>query len=127
MTADGLAEKPASLDGAAPLTVPATLSLCDRLLGEFGRRGHMFAWLRGVDGWLPVDAYYPGHRLVVVCSSEGLVSEQAVREHGLRLMRIAPGELGRDLHSAERALSWKLKTLGPAQSQLPVPVERRRA
>ena len=29
------------------LPAPTILSMCDRLLGEVGRRHHMFAWLQG--------------------------------------------------------------------------------
>ena len=47
------------------------LDLCDEVLGERGRRGHRFDWLLGDPGRsgrrrsLPVDCYWPGHRLVV--------------------------------------------------------------
>src|ERR1700716_1442569 len=61
--------------GAAPgehAEVSRLLDLCDGILGEMGRRRHLFAWLRPPeldDGWLAVDAYYPASRLVVVCQS----------------------------------------------------------
>lgn len=47
------------------------LDLCDEVLGERGSRGHRFDWLLGDAGKtgrqvrLPVDAYWPGNRLVV--------------------------------------------------------------
>lgn len=47
------------------------LDLCDELLGEVGLRQHRFPWLLGDPGQggrtraLPVDAYYPGHGLVI--------------------------------------------------------------
>ncbi|MFN8074153.1 MAG: hypothetical protein U0Q15_01890 [Kineosporiaceae bacterium] len=47
------------------------LDLCDEILGEKGLRQHRFDWLRGDPGRnargtaLPVDSYWPGHRLVV--------------------------------------------------------------
>ncbi|MEV5468541.1 hypothetical protein AB0N37_23385 [Streptomyces griseoincarnatus] len=47
------------------------IGLCDRILGEQALRQHRFDWLlgdRGAGGRqvrLPVDAYWPGHRLVV--------------------------------------------------------------
>lgn len=47
------------------------LDLCDEILGEKGLRQHRFDWLRGDPGKnargaaLPVDSYWPGHRLVV--------------------------------------------------------------
>ena len=46
------------------------IGLCDEVLGERARRQHRFDWLLGDPGSagacaaLPVDAYYPGHRLV---------------------------------------------------------------
>lgn len=45
--------------------------MCDEILAEDGRRQHRFDWLLGDPGvngrgvCLPVDAYYPDHRLVV--------------------------------------------------------------
>jgi hypothetical protein len=47
------------------------IELCDEVLGEGARRQHRFPWLLGDQGTgraavqLPVDAYYPGHNLVV--------------------------------------------------------------
>jgi len=48
------------------------VDLCDEVLGERAHRQHRFDWLRGDPGTgtgtgasLPVDAYYPDHRLVV--------------------------------------------------------------
>lgn len=47
------------------------LDVCDLILGEQGLRQHCFDWLRGDPNAqgssrrLPVDAYYPKHRLVV--------------------------------------------------------------
>jgi len=47
------------------------IDLCDEILGETASRQHRFPWLQGDAGLsgnrvlLPVDAYYPGHRLVV--------------------------------------------------------------
>ena len=46
------------------------IDLCDEVLGERARRQHRFDWLLGDPGsagaraTLPVDAYYPDHRLV---------------------------------------------------------------
>ena len=71
-------------------------SICDELLGEVGRRAHIFAWLRapgaGADEWLPVDAYYPRARLVVMCRSGSRPDDAVYRElvpaHGLGLMTL---------------------------------------
>lgn len=58
------------------------VSLCDEILGETALRQHRFDWLRGDPGRsgrtiaLPVDAYYPAHRLVV---------EYRERQHGERV------------------------------------------
>ncbi|MEU1536227.1 hypothetical protein [Streptomyces fagopyri] len=47
------------------------MNLCDMALGETGLREHRFDWLLGDPGTsgrrakLPVDAYWPGHQLVV--------------------------------------------------------------
>lgn len=47
------------------------LDLCDELLGERSSREHTFPWLLGDPGrsgarrQLPVDAYYPEHKLVI--------------------------------------------------------------
>lgn len=47
------------------------IGLCDRILGEVALTQHRFDWLLGDPGAggrrvrLPVDAYWPGHRLVV--------------------------------------------------------------
>jgi len=47
------------------------IDLCDEILGERALRQHRFEWLLGDPGTagsrvpLPVDAYYPGHRLVI--------------------------------------------------------------
>src|SRR5690349_6429597 len=80
----------------------AVLELCDRELGEVGRRQHRFGWLRapepGAEQWLPVDAYYPRRRVVVVCRAltpaEDAVLAEAVPAHGLALLRLGPDDLG---------------------------------
>src|ERR1700686_1345654 len=64
--------------------LPAILALCDRVVGEIGRRSHLFSWLRapgsGPEEWLAVDAYYPGHRLVVVCREDRSASDYLYAE-----------------------------------------------
>jgi len=89
---------------SAQLEVSEILDLCDRALGESGRRRHLFTWLRppgaGPEEWLPVDAYYPSHRLVVVwreqpTASDSLFADQ-VPAHGLRLLDLSPAVLGAD-------------------------------
>jgi hypothetical protein len=88
----------------AELEVSQILDLCDRALGESGRRRHLFAWLRapgaGPEEWLPVDAYYPSHRLVVVwreqpSASDSVFADQ-VPAHGLRLLELSPAVLDAD-------------------------------
>ncbi len=59
----------------------------------------MFAWLPAPErqGWLPVDAYYPGNRVVVICRAEPDLHDELfhreIPEHGLRLLELGPGEL----------------------------------
>lgn len=92
------------------------LAICDRLLGEVGRRRHMFAWLRvpgsAADEWLPVDAYYPRARLVVMCRSapgphDGLYREQ-VPAHGLGLLTLDPAVLGDDQAAVVATLAARM-------------------
>jgi hypothetical protein len=112
MTADGLVDE---------LPTGAILALCDKVLGEVGRRSHRFAWLRApgavADAWLPVEAYYPRHRLVVVCHSERTpydhLFDQLVPKHGLRLLRFSPAALGPDLEVAEQVLRRMIARLPP--------------
>ena len=57
--------------GRADTDESYVIDLCDEVLGERARRQHHFDWLLGDPGAagacaaLPVDAYYPDHRLVV--------------------------------------------------------------
>src|SRR5512143_201285 len=91
------------------LDTNAILALCDRVVGEAGRRRHLFSWLRspGSDTgqWLAVDAYYPGNRLVVVCGEHSAEDEDLyaalVPAHGLRLLYADADELGPDPATAE--------------------------
>jgi hypothetical protein len=119
MTADGLAESPAR---GAGRQLAHILSVCDRELGEVGRRGHLFAWLRspeaGTEGWLPVDAYYPRARLVVLYRARRGPHDQLYREripqHGLRLLELTPSDVGATAVGVERAVAERLATLAPA-------------
>jgi hypothetical protein len=99
------------------------LDLCDRALGEIGRRSHLFGWLRatGSEDWLPVDAYYPGNRLVVMqraplTADDELIAE-LVPEHGMRLLWLAPHEFPSDPERARTALAGALAELGPAPAR----------
>lgn len=102
------------------------LGLGDGLLGEVGRRQHRFAWLlnpgAGPGEWLPVDAYYPSRRLVVVLDAaepQAQLCTELMPQHGLRLLALSAGELGPDRAAAEPTLRGMLESL-----KLP---ERRRA
>ncbi len=94
------------------LDANAILALCDRALGEPGRRRHLFSWLRapGSDSgqWLVIDAYYPGNRLVVLCGEHPYeyeeLWEELVPAHGLRLLYLDAAELGGDAEAAEASL-----------------------
>jgi hypothetical protein len=110
------------------LPAPTILAMCDRVLGEVGRRRHMFAWLRvpgsAADEWLPVDAYYPRARLVVMCHGapgphDGLYREQ-IPAHGLGLLTLNPDVLGDDADAIEAALAAKIFDL----EHLPRPASR---
>jgi len=98
------------------ISAPEILGMCDRLLGEVGRRRHMFAWLRvpgsAADEWIPVDAYYPRGRLVVICRSAPGPHDALYRElvpaHGLGLLTLDPSVLGDDAEAVEAALAAKI-------------------
>jgi hypothetical protein len=99
---------------------PTILSMCDRILGEVGRRHHMFTWLRspGATGeWLAVDSYYPRARLVVLCRSRPGPHDALYRElvpaHGLGLLTLDPPALGNDRDAVQEALAAKLNDLEP--------------
>ncbi len=128
MTVDGQAQERVpdltggpSASSAGPMPVNVVLDLCDRLLGEIGRRQHRFAWLRppgsGIEDCLVCDAYYPGNRLVAICREEGsepdpLYAEQ-VPGNGLLLLMITPSALGMDRQGAADALLERIGALGP--------------
>lgn len=107
------------------------LSVCDRQLGEPGRRGHVFTWLRpegaGAEGWLPVDAYYPRARLVVVYRARRGAHDELYREliprHGLRLLELTPADIGSTPAGAERAVTQMLEALPAAPSSEPPQAE----
>lgn len=147
MTADSPAQStrepvPGRGDRAAlGLPAPTILSLCDGLLGEAGRRHHMFAWLRapgaGTGDWLAVDAYYPRARLVVICRSGSGPHDSLFREqipaHGLGLLMLDPAVLGSDREAVKASLAAKFFDLehvqrrrqrparSPADRQRPAP------
>jgi hypothetical protein len=97
------------------LPAPTILSMCDHLLGEVGRRHHMFAWLRapgaGAGEWLAVDAYYPRARLVVMCRPSPGPHDALYRElvpaHGLGLLTLDPPALGNDREAVRATLEAK--------------------
>jgi hypothetical protein len=135
MSTDGLTDELSGLNGdrsdgpSEVLPAPKILALCDHTLGEPGRRSHLFAWLRVPNSppgqWLPVDAYYPRHRLVVVChetsEAEAQLYAELVPRHRLRLLALDPAELGADPVAAELALRQRIETLEPARPAAPPP------
>ena len=96
--------------------------MCDHLLGEAGRRHHMFTWLRAPDAgtgeWLAVDAYYPRSRLVVMCRARPGPHDALYRElvpaHGLGLLTLDPTVLGNDREAVRRTLAAKFADLEQA-------------
>jgi hypothetical protein len=108
-------------DAYPPTVLPlaSLLAICDRALGEIGRRRHMFAWLRdpeaGFGQWLPVDAYYPGNRVVVVSIGTAAGHEQLYSElipaHGFKLLTLDAAELGGDPAAAKAALQRMIASL----------------
>jgi hypothetical protein len=87
--------------------------MCDDLLGEVGRRHHMFTWLTaprgGTTEWIPVDAYYPRARLVVMCRTRPEPHDALYRElvpaHGLGLLMLNPAALGNNRETVRETLA----------------------
>ena len=99
------------------VTPAEAFDLCDRIVGEPSWRQHFFAWLRAPEApreqWLPVDAYYPGHRLVIVWRPEPGPNDDLYRElvpaHGMRLLELTPAKIAGDRQEAERRLRALLR------------------
>lgn len=114
------------------------LDLLDQALGETGLRQHRFEWLlgdanqRGARARLPVDGYWPAHRLVVeyrerqhdepvalfdrrtTVSGIGRgeqrrrydqLRDKLIPAHGLTLVVVKPGDLDSDRHGRLRRSS----------------------
>ena len=114
--------------GLASASASTVLGICDKVVGEAGRRAHPFGWLRvpGAEAgqWLTVDAYYPVNRLVVLCRTEPEPHDRMIRDlmpqHGLRLLELDPTALGGRRELVEASIARLLAGLGPA----PVPIRR---
>jgi len=113
------------------------INICDEILGERSERQYRFDWLRGdrnargVSATLPVDAYYPRHRLVIEYRERQHVEsvpffdkqdrltisgvhrgeqrrlydrrrETEIPKHGLRLMIVSFSDLDHDMHKKLR-------------------------
>jgi hypothetical protein len=115
------------------------LAVCDGLLHEVGRRDHRFSWLQAPDAesgqWLPVSAYYPGKRLVVMCDLESSPDRRSYEElipvHGLRLLPVKVSELPADKEHARALLEVRVAAVAPDPTPRPQdtprePVERSR-
>jgi hypothetical protein len=109
------------------LSVNEALALVDRILAEPGRRRHLFSWLKapggGSEDWLPVDAYYPSNRLVVVCTEPSLQHVEVVRElvpaHGLRLLELRPEDFIAGREAVAEMLERRIAELGPSRRRPP--------
>jgi hypothetical protein len=131
MTGERLVGEPARSQRPGPparaLAIAEIVGLCDRIVGEPGRRAHLFAWLKapgaGAEQWLAVDSYYPAGRLVVVCRADppgpdDLVYGELVPKHGLRLLQLTPTDLGEDRTRAEARLRELIAATGPAPPRI---------
>ena len=131
MTGERLVGEPARSQRQGPparaLEVAEIIGMCDRIVGEPGRRRHLFGWLKapdaGAEQWLPVDSYYPASRLVVVCRADPPGPDdhlygELVPQHGLRLLQLAPAELGDDPPRAEARLRELIAATGPAPPRI---------
>lgn len=116
---------PAMPAAAMPAEIAAATAIVetiDRLLAEPARRRHLFAWLKrpggGSEDWLPVDAYYPRLRLVVVCQPSSAPFREQLAElipaHGLRLLEVDPDQIPGDRDAARRELERRLEALEPS-------------
>jgi hypothetical protein len=111
----------------SPLPAEEIVSICDDLLGEVGRRNHLFSWLRSGPGeWLPVDAYYPAHRLVVVYERRSELYGQLVPARGLQLLELDRDQLPKERAGAQAMLERRLGGLAPvAEPPRPTPQRER--
>jgi hypothetical protein len=132
MTADRLAQGLRAAGGSdrkqKGLPAATILAICDRLLGETGRRRHVFAWLRApaanAGEWLAVDAYYPRARLVVMCHPAGphdALYRELIPAHGFGLLMLDPAVLGDDAAAVEAALAAKVFDLERVPRRMPPP------
>lgn len=102
------------------LDIEAALAEVDRILAEPGRRRHLFGWLKvpggGSEDWLPVAAYYPANRLVVVwhdaAAEHVAVFRELVPAHGLRLLEVRPAELSAGRQAVRELLESRIAGLG---------------
>jgi hypothetical protein len=102
------------------------------VLGEVGRRAHLFSWLRAPDAepidWLPVDAYYPRQRLVVLFDLErsphAELYGRLIPAHGLRLLSLEPDALPPDPQRARIAVE---RRIGALRTAAPAPPPRERS
>jgi hypothetical protein len=135
--AQGLRERaPGDIDREPEVVSPASvLAICDRLLDEVGRRRHVFAWLRapgaGAGEWLPVDAYYPRARLVVMCRSESDPHDALYRDlipaHGFGLLMLDPDVLPDDTASVQATLASRIFDLEHMPQRAAAEAEQRAA
>jgi len=131
MTGERLVGEPARSQRLGPparaLEVAEIIGMCDRIVGEPGRRRHLFGWLKapdaGAEQWLVVDSYYPASRLVVVCRADPPGPDdhlygELVPQRGLRLLLLTPAELGDDRPRAEARLRELIAATGPAPPRI---------
>jgi hypothetical protein len=116
---------PSSAAGAAALAISRSrlagiLDVCDRVIGESSRRGHVFDWLDTT-----VEAYYPGRRLVILTEEQPepdySMSSQLIPAHSLRLFRIRLADFAGDSGLGFSRLLGELRLLAGVTAPAPGP------
>ena len=104
---DGRSSRPdhaGAVPGRAALTARHDPAMCDSLLGEVGRRDHMFTWLRApgagrrrmAPGRRVLPSRSAGRHVPLGVRAARLLYEELIPAHGLGLLTLDPAALGTD-------------------------------